>query len=108
MSCWCFYSAVLLLILLGFTSSESFDEENSDTETILIDDVDFKSFGDLTYDQKLSENVRTKRATDYSSEAYEDEEEEAPAGSGSEATYEDEVSLLSRQISNQETKSESF
>ena len=95
-ACWCFYSAVLVLILIAFTSSESFDEDNSDTETILIDDVDFKSFGDLTFDQKLSENVRTKRATDYSSEAYEDEEEEAPAGSGSEATYEDEVSNTTR------------
>ena len=42
--------------------------------------------------KKIVENVRAKRATDYS---YEDEEEEATAGSGSEANDEDEVSLLS-------------
>jgi hypothetical protein len=38
---------------------------------------------------------RAKRATDYSNEAYEDEEEDAAggAGSGGDANYEDEVRL---------------
>ena len=95
MSSWCFYSAVLLSVFIAFTTSEVFVEEIGETETILIDDLDLKPevkpFVDFAFDKKFVENVRSKRATDYSSEAYE-EEEEATAGSGSEATYEDEVS----------------
>ena len=90
------YFVGLCLIMVAFTDGDVFVEEVGETETISIDEPihDEKSFDETTFDKKSSVDEilsRSKRASDYSSEAYEDEEESAAAGSGSEATYEDEV-----------------
>jgi hypothetical protein len=84
----------LCLCLVAFTSGQVFVEEFGETETISIDEPvrDVNTFDEASVNDKSFGDVlsRSKRASDYSSEAYEDEEESAPAGSGSEATYEDE------------------
>jgi hypothetical protein len=99
----CFWSLSLLTLLLAVAASEVFVEEIGETETISIDEPTHdEKFVDTNVDngaeRKRSDAAsRTKRATDYSSsegEAYEEEEEEnTQEGSGSESTYEDEVSL---------------
>ena len=55
----------------------------------------FQRWWNCNFEEERSSISRSKRATDYSAEAYEDDEEEdAKEGSAaSEATYEDEVSF---------------
>ena len=99
-----FLSLSLLTFLLAYAASEVFVEEAGETETISIDEpTRDDKFVDAYTDakpppMKVSDVAgRSKRATDYSSEAegdaYEDEDEDnAAAGSGgSEPSYEDEV-----------------
>ena len=95
-----FVNITLLTFLLASAASEVFVEEIGETETISIDEpTRDDKLADVGVALQLKKNdaaSRSKRATDYSSEAdgeaYEDEEEDnTAAGSGSEPSYEDEV-----------------